>query len=292
MRKTLQFSLILLLAMTTAFAQDRTVSGTVTGAEDGTTLPGVNVLIKGTVSGAITDMDGNYKLVLTADATTLVFSFVGYKSMEVEIGARSVIDVSLVTDITELTEVVVVGYGTTLKQDLLGNIANVSGEDIELQPITTVEQAIQGRTAGVLITSQNGKLGQAMDIRIRGASSISASNQPLYVIDGLPVTSESQSNSSAETNPMADINFNDIESIEVLKDASATAIYGSRGTNGVILITTKQGRSGKTQFDVNLQYGTSTPTGSRDWINADQYIQLYSEAAFNNDQREWGGFAD
>ncbi len=292
MRKNLLLVLVLVISAGMAMAQERTVSGKVTAADDGSTIPGANVLVKGTSNGTVTDIDGNYKLTVPAEGGILVFSFVGYETLEVTIGSRSVVDVALKADVEQLEEVVVVGYGTTIKQDLLGNIASVSGEDIELQPITTVEQAIQGRTAGVLITSQNGKLGQGMDIRIRGASSISASNQPLYVIDGIPVTSESQSRTAAATNPMADINFNDIESIEVLKDASAAAIYGSRGANGVVLITTKRGKAGKTRFDANLQYGFSKPTRNREWINAEEYIQLYSEAAFNNDQREWGGFAD
>lgn len=291
MRKILRITMILVFAVGTAIAQGQSISGRVADAEDGSGLPGVNVLLKGTTTGAVTDVDGNYKVSVPNSNAVLVFSFIGYQSQEITVGNQSVINVSLNLDVTELSEVVVVGYGTTIKQDLIGNIAIVSGEDIEMQPITTVEQAIQGRTAGVLITSQNGKLGQGMDIRVRGASSISASNQPLYVIDGIPVTTQSQSRSVADTNPMADINFNDIESLEILKDASAAAIYGSRGANGVILITTKRGKVGRTTFDVNLQYGSSKPTGNREWINAEEYINLYTEAAFNNDQ-SGGGFAD
>ena len=246
MRRILQLSLVLVLVISTAWAQDRTISGKVTGAEDGAPLPGVNVLVKGTSNGAITDIDGNYKITLSDEAATLVFSFVGYQSVEIAIGPRSVIDVALETDVQQLTEVVVTGYGSSIKQDLTGNIASVKSEEIEMQPVTTVEQAIQGRTAGVLITSQNGKLGQGLDIRVRGTSSISASNQPLYVIDGVPITNESQSRTDAATNPLADLNFNDVESIEVLKDASAAAIYGSRGDKGVVLNTTKKGKTGKT----------------------------------------------
>ena len=286
MRKILQFSLVLLFAVSTAIAQDRTVSGKVTGADDGAGIPGVNVLVKGTANGAITDIDGNYKIVVPTGDVTLVFSFVGYESSEVSVGSRSVIDIALSTDVQQLSEVVVTGYGTSIKQDLTGNIASVKSEDIEMQPVTTVEQAIQGRTAGVLITAQNGKLGQGLDIRVRGASSISASNQPLYVIDGVPITSASQSRTGAATNPLADLNFNDVESIEVLKDASAAAIYGSRGANGVVLITTKRGKTGKTKFDANLQYGVSSPTRKREWINADEYVELYMESALNNDQAD------
>ena len=200
-----------------------------------------------------------------------------------EIGAQSVINVTLSEDVTELSEVVVVGYGTQIKQDLTGNVAQVSGEDIENIPVPSFEQAIQGRTAGVQITSQNGKVGGGINIRVRGASSISASNEPLYVVDGIPITTDNQSLTSAATNPLSDINFNDIASIEILKDASSAAIYGSRGSNGVVLITTKQGKAGKTQFNFNAQFGFSKPTRKRDFINAAEYIELFTESALNND---------
>ena len=153
-----------------ATAQDRSVSGRVTDSGDATGIPGVNVLVKGTFNGTVTDIDGGYKLSVPSDANTLVFSFVGYETMEISISSRSVIDVALAADVQQLSEVVVVGYGTALKQDLTGNIANMSSEDIEMQPVTSIEQVMQGKTAGVLVTSQNGKLGQQMDIRIRGAS--------------------------------------------------------------------------------------------------------------------------
>jgi hypothetical protein len=179
MRKMLRITMILVFAMGTVIAQDQSVSGRVSDAEDGSGLPGVNVLLKGTTTGAVTDVDGNFKVNVSSSDVVLVFSFIGYQTQEITVGNQSVINVSLNLDVTQLSEVVVVGYGTTIKQDLTGNIANVSGEDIAMQPITTVEQAIQGRTAGVLITSQNGKLGQGMDIRVRRASSIYASNQPL-----------------------------------------------------------------------------------------------------------------
>lgn len=286
MKKILQFSLVLFFVVSSAMAQDRTVSGKVTGADDGASLPGVNVLVKGTATGAITDIDGNYSFSIPSGDVTLVFSFVGYETTQINVGSRSVIDVALSADVQQLSEVVVTGYGSTLKQDLTGNIASVKSADIEMQPVTTVEQTLQGRTAGVLVTSQNGKLGQGLDIRVRGGSSISAGNQPLYVIDGVPMTSASQSRTSAQTNPLADLNFNDVESIQVLKDASAAAIYGSRGANGVVLITTKKGKTGKTKFDANLQYGVSNPTGRRDWINADEYVELYMESALNNDQAD------
>ncbi|HEU5291345.1 MAG TPA: TonB-dependent receptor [Cyclobacteriaceae bacterium] len=263
--------------------QERVVTGKVTSQEDGSPVPGVNVLLKGTATGTASDADGNYSISVTGDNPVLVFSFIGYQTAEVSVGTRSAVDVQLAVDVKQLTEVVVVGYGTQLKQDLTGNVAKVSGESIQNLSVTTLEQAIQGRAAGVLITSQNGKLGQGMNIRIRGSSSISASNEPLYVIDGMIVTTDNLSSNGAVTNPMADINSNDIASIEILKDASSAAIYGSRGANGVVLITTKRGKAGKTNFSANFQYGTSKPTNHLDFLNSAQYVELMRESALNND---------
>ncbi|WP_258097862.1 SusC/RagA family TonB-linked outer membrane protein [Marinoscillum pacificum] len=281
MKKALLMSMAVLFTSFAALAQ-RVVTGTISD-EAGSTLPGVNVLVKGSTNGTTTDLDGNFRLSVPENGGTLVFRFIGFESQEVEIGAQSVINVTLSEDVTELSEVVVVGYGTQIKQDLTGNVAQVSGEDIENIPVPSFEQAIQGRTAGVQITSQNGKVGGGINIRVRGASSISASNEPLYVVDGIPITTDNQSLTSAATNPLSDINFNDIASIEILKDASSAAIYGSRGSNGVVLITTKQGKAGKTQFNFNAQFGFSKPTRKRDFINAGQYIELFREAAYNND---------
>ena len=205
------------------------------------------------------------------------------ESKEVPVNGRSTIDVDLGYDISQLSEVVVVGYGSQIKEDLTGNIANVSGEDIQNVAVPSFEQAIQGRTAGVQITSQNGKVGGGINIRVRGSSSITASNEPLYVIDGVPMTSENQSVTAAATNPLSDLNFNDIESIDILKDASASAIYGSRGSNGVVLITTKSGKAGKTRLNFDSQFGFSEPTNKRDFVNAGQYVELFREAAYNND---------
>lgn len=181
---------------------------------------------------------------------------------------------------------VVVGYGTQIKSTVTGNIAKVSGEDLEDLPVTSVEQTLQGKSAGVFIESVNGKPGAQMRVRIRGSASVTASNQPLYVIDGIPVTTQSQNISGADLNPLADLNFNDIESVEILKDASAAAIYGSRAANGVILITTKQGKSGKTRVEAGYQFGFSNPTGRREFLNAEEYIELFTEAAVNLDEIE------
>ncbi|MGK7392035.1 MAG: SusC/RagA family TonB-linked outer membrane protein [Candidatus Cyclobacteriaceae bacterium M2_1C_046] len=273
-----------------ALAQEQAVSGTVTDV-GGEPLPGVNVLIEGTTIGTVTDFDGNYKVNVPGGNSVLVFSYIGYETVKETVGSRSVINVQLNENAEQLAEVVVVGYGTQIKQDLTGNVASVSGDAIENVPVPSFEQAIQGRAAGVYIQSQNGKVGQGINIRIRGASSVTAGNEPLYVVDGIPVTSNSQSGNSAATNPMADINFNDVESIEILKDASASAIYGSRASNGVVLITTKSGKKGKTKINFSTQHGISNPTRKRDFINGAQYVELFQEAAWNNDVRR-GAFAD
>ncbi len=283
MKRILLINFILAVALVLQVsAQDRTITGNVTSLDDGAGLPAVNVILKGTTIGATTDVDGNYKLSVPEGSGVLVFSSIGFISQEIEIGNRSVIDVAMSTDVTELSEVVVVGYGTQIKQDLTGNVAQIGGDEIKNLPVNSFEQAIQGRAAGVYIQANNGKLGQGIAVRVRGSASVSASNQPLYVVDGVPITTEDLSINTAQTNPLADINPNDIESIEILKDASASAIYGSRAANGVVLITTKKGRSGRTQFNVDLVWGTSEPSNKVDWLNRDQYFELFDEAFANS----------
>ncbi|MCC5920592.1 MAG: TonB-dependent receptor [Cyclobacteriaceae bacterium] len=285
----------LVFSMGVLFAQDRTVSGTVTDFGSSNPLPGVTVQVKGG-DGVITDINGRYRINVPNEEAILVFSSIGYLSDEVRVGARSVIDIDLVENIEQLSEVIVVGYGTQLKQDLTGNIAKVSGKDMENIPVPSVEGALQGRAAGVFVESGNGKVGQGMKVRVRGAASVSGDNQPLYVVDGVIITSDNLSGVGAATNPLADINFNDIESMEVLKDASATAIYGSRGANGVIVITTKSGKSGQTQYNFNAQYGASSPTRLRNFVQGEDYTMLIREAAANADRVEnddfWVGFVD
>lgn len=285
MKKFLLFLLPLGIAWQVQ-AQNRTVSGQVTSSEDNSPIPGVNVVLKGTSTGTVTDADGRYSISVPASGGTLTFTFIGFQSQDVVIGERTVVNVSMQPDVTQLSEVVVTGYGTQIKQDVTGNIAKVSGNAIQNIPVTTFEQSLQGRAAGVLVTAQNGKLGQGINVRIRGSSSISASNEPLYVVDGMIINTDNLSSNEAETNPLADLNFNDIQSIEILKDASAAAIYGSRGANGVVIITTKRGRAGKTNFSVNYQIGTSEPTRRRKFLNAAQYVELMRESAYNNDLRD------
>lgn len=274
-----------MLLIVSSWAQQRTVTGRVTSMEDGTPLPGVNVIAQGSTVGTVTGADGTYSLTLDGDRV-LVFSFIGLQTVEIQTGGRTSIDVQLSQDTKQLTEVVVVGYGSQLKQDLTGNIASVSGKDVENVPLPSVDAALQGRAAGVFVNSQSGKLGQAVSVRVRGTSSISAGSQPLYVVDGIPVTAGDLSNYGGPTNPMADINPNDIESIQVLKDASAAAIYGSRAANGVILITTKHGKAGKTKVSLNYQTGVSQETNRVKFLNSEQYADLAFRAAAVTDAEE------
>src|SRR6185436_7952096 len=214
-------AVMLMLYSTVALAQDRTVTGRVTSTEDGTPIPGVNVLLKGTSTGTSTDADGKYSLSVPTAGGSLVFSFIGLQTEEIVIGDRSAVDISLALDATQLSEVIVVGYGTQSKRDLSGSIASVKGEEISMMPVQSFDQALQGRAAGVQITTPNGVLNNPPVIRIRGVNSISLSSFPLVVIDGIPTFSGDQSQNSAANNPLSSINPADIESIEVLKDASA-----------------------------------------------------------------------
>ncbi|MBK7475701.1 MAG: TonB-dependent receptor [Haliscomenobacter sp.] len=285
MRKMLLLFALVFTVMGNAWAQ-RIITGTVTDV-GGESLIGASVFAKGTTVGTVTDVDGTYSLQIPAGVTTLVFSYTGYASKEVGLGASNVVDAALEESVTQLSEIVVVGYGTQIKSTLTGNIAKLGGDKIENLPVPSVEQALQGRTSGVFVEAVNGKPGGAVRVRIRGASSITASNQPLYVIDGIPVTTESQNNSGAALNPLADLNFNDVESIEILKDASAGAIYGSRAANGVVLITTKKGKQGKTRVEANFQTGFSTPTGKREFLNTDEYLELFNRAAVGSGKYEF-----
>ena len=264
-----------------AWAQTQAVGGRVLGSDSGA-LPGVTVLERGTTNGATTGADGAYRLSVGSQAS-LVFSSVGYATQTIAVGGQSTVNVTLQASATELSEAVVVGYGTQNKADLTGSIATVSSKEINNVPVLTFEQAIQGKAAGVFIESGGGKLGQATKVRIRGTTSVSGDNQPLYVVDGIPVINDDLSGNGAPTNPLTDLNPNDIDNISILKDASASAIYGSRASNGVILITTKRGKSGATHFELGYQTGLSQPTRNRKFLNATDYVALLRESANNSD---------
>jgi TonB-linked SusC/RagA family outer membrane protein len=251
-------------------AQSRTVTGKVTSEEGG--IPGVNVLLKGATTGTTTNAQGNYSLAVPDGNSTLVFSYIGYATEEIAIGNRSVVDVSLVPDIKSLSEVVVVGYGTVKRSDLTGSVATIKAQEINAFPATNVLQAMSGRAPGVQVIQNTGAPGAPVSVRIRGTNSIQGSNEPLYVVDGFPI---------AGSNPTV-LNNSDIESIEVLKDASATAIYGSRGANGVVIITTKQGKAGKVTVDYEGSYSVQTLRKKLDMMNAREYATFYNLQAAND----------
>ncbi len=251
------------------------VTGTVRSLADDAPLPGVNVIVKGTNIGTVTDSDGKYSISVPDENDTLVFSSIGYTREELPVSGRSAIDVVLSEDIRSLSEVVVVGYGTQEKRDLTGAVSSVDAKAISEVVANNAVQAIQGRVSGVNISQDSWRPGAGATVRIRGTRSITASNDPLYVIDGNPIARGNIT--------INDINPSDIESIEVLKDASATAIYGSRGANGVILITTKRGKSGKTTVSYDAYEGFQEPLRTVDVWNGGEYAEYVRDSYRNND---------
>ncbi|MEM8510542.1 MAG: carboxypeptidase-like regulatory domain-containing protein, partial [Bacteroidota bacterium] len=246
------------LTVSLVFGQQREISGTVVSNADGLVIPGVNVIEKGTTNGTSTDFDGNYSITVSDDNAILVFSFIGFLSKELAITANGQVNVRLEEDISSLDEVVVVGYGTSKKSDITGSVSSVKSEELSAFPVLTAEQSLQGRAAGVAVQSNNGgEPGAPISISIRGNTSIGASSAALVVVDGFV----------GGTLPQPA----DIESIEILKDASATAIYGSRGANGVILVTTKKGRRGKMTVEVNSSYSSQNVSERIELLNASQF---------------------
>jgi TonB-linked SusC/RagA family outer membrane protein len=257
-------------SLTTAMQQLK-ITGTVTD-EKGNPLPGVTVLVKGTTNGTLTDASGKYAINNAPKIATMVFSFVGMTTQEILTEGRILIDVVLKEEAIGLNEVIVIGYGTVKKSDLTGSVSTVTSEKlVQVNSISNVSQALQGQAAGVQVNQRSGQPGESLSIKIRGTNSISASNDPLYVVDGMPLNSL-----SGQLNP------DDIESIEVLKDASSTAIYGSRGANGVIMITTKSGKDGKTKISYDGYFGVQSLRKRMDLINSKEYAQLQNEVATND----------
>ena len=246
--------------------QERTLTGTVTSSEDGLGIIGANILLKGTSTGTITDFDGKYELKVPGPDAVLIFSYTGMRTEEITVGGQSVIDLAMAPDVEILEEVVVVGYGVQKKSVVTGAIASVSAEDIGQTPVLRIEQALQGRAAGVQVTNSSGQPGDAITVRIRGAGT-TGSADPLYVVDGLPVGGIDY------------LNPGDIESIEVLKDAASAAIYGARAANGVVLITTKSGKEGKMQLSYDGYVGVQNPWRKLAMLNATEYALIQNEAA-------------
>jgi len=262
----------------------KSITGKVTDSA-GIPLPGVTIVVKGTTSGTVTDSDGQFKLSVSSGAKTLLFSFVGMKPIEESIGSQSVFSVVMKEDVVGVDEVVVVGYGSVKKRDLTGSVVSVKSDDLLKTNPTSINQALQGKIAGVQVSQADGAPGAGISIQIRGANSFTTSSEPLYVVDGVPFNvGEAPSTDYATkqtNNPLNLINPRDVKSIEVLKDASSTAIYGSRGANGVILITTKSGSEGKTKVELNVNYGISRPVKLINVLNASEYAQYRNEGTVN-----------
>ena len=275
---------------------DVTVKGRVV-SETGEGLPGVNVLVKGTSNGTTTGTDGSFTVTVASGDATLVFSYIGYVSQEVALANRTQIEVALETDVKSLGEVVVVGYGTQARRDLTGSVASVSGEQIKAFPVASFDQALQGRAPGVQISSGTGQPGGGVSVRIRGVGTVN-NNDPLYVIDGIPVFNDPGTVSSRMTgntqlqNPLAMLNPNDIASIEILKDASATAIYGARANNGVVIITTNRGREGGLKVNLETFQGFSQLADNADLLDSRGWATYYGNLLRNSGRATDPALAD
>ena len=280
MRKVLLLGLALLFVGASAFAQSRVVTGTVISSEDNQPVPGVTVLVKGTTIGTATDLDGKYSINVPEANNVLSFTFIGLRAQEVNIGRRSVVDVTMDPDVQSLSEFVVTSYGDQSKREITGAIASVKGEVFQDLPMQSFDRAMQGRIAGVQVTSTTGQPGGTLNVRIRGVGSINAGNDPLYIVDGVQVSSGGLSGQGSQ-NALASINPNDIESIEVLKDAAAAAIYGAQAANGVVLITTKRGTKGDTKVRLSVQRGIVEPLNLYDVMDARELATIKRDAYIN-----------
>jgi iron complex outermembrane receptor protein len=280
-----------------AFTQEREITGKVSDA-DGVPLPGVSIQIKGTTQGTITDFDGNYSLTVSPEAT-LVFSFIGYTTQEIPVGDQTEIIVTMREDIMELDEIVVTGYGVAKKSDLTGAMASLTEEDFNKIAGASPEQMMEGRIPGVEIRSNNGEPGAGASITVRGASTFRSGSQPLYVIDGIPMDMQNTSPDgpskggigSTATNPLNFLNPNDIQSIDILKDASAAAIYGSRGANGVVIVTTKKGTEGKSEVDYSASFSISQLPKKLDVLTADEW-RVIRQDTLGEEEYDYGASTD
>ncbi|MBP6590314.1 MAG: SusC/RagA family TonB-linked outer membrane protein, partial [Chitinophagaceae bacterium] len=281
--------LLLVLISQVSLAQNKVVTGKVTDARDGTPLQGATVSAKGNRSGTQTDAKGVFSLTVDNSVSAIVISSVGFNAQEISLDGKTSVEVAMAINNTSLGEVVVIGYGTARRKDLTGSVSTVSTKDFNKGPLTSPEQLINGKVAGVQITAPSGAPGSGGRIRVRGTSSLSGSNDPLIIIDGVPV--DQQSGISGSNNPLAMINPNDIETFNILKDASATAIYGNRATNGVIIITTKKGKSGKFRLSFSTLNSYSVVGDKLDVLNADEFKAVVNGKG-NNSQKGLLGSAN
>ena len=272
-RKSIRFFFLLwaLLFSVAIYSQSVSVNGSVTD-EMGVPLPGVTVIVKNTTTGTVSDFDGNYSI-SADDDSVLSFSYIGYKTQEINVNGQSTIDISMVEDTSQLDEVVVVGYGSVKKADLTGSVTSISTEEITQRSVNNPLEGIQGNLPGVVITNNTGRVGDGFDVKIRGNNSFSGDTQPLFVVDGVP------------TDGIDFLNPQDIERIDVLKDASSAAIYGSRGANGVVIVTTKSGTTAKGGVSVSLEssYGIVRRARFPDFMNGQEWWAYHQVAYLNQD---------
>lgn len=279
MRKLIRSLFVLVFFVTGAMAQQRTITGTVTGKDDGAPIPGVSVRVKGTENGTFTKANGTYSLNVPPEATTLQFTYVGYVSESRVIGSGN-INVSMTAISEGLNEVVVTGYSTQKQRDLTGAVSVISGKTIESLPVQTFDKAMQGRAAGVQVTTNSGQPGSGISVRIRGVNTINGSLQPLYIVDGVQISAGGLSTATTQ-NVLGTINPADIESIQVLKDAATASIYGSQAANGVVIVTTKRGKEGRTAIRASFQKGINQHMNPYEILNSNEYYALRREAAVN-----------
>ncbi len=270
----------MVLLVTKVSAQERTITGVVTSKDDGLPILGVSVKVINSKIGVSTGADGTYSIKV-GGSSVLQFSSIGYSTQNISTGKSIKLNVSLVSDTKALTDVVVIGYGTAKRKDVTGSVASIKGEDLAGKPVASFDQALAGKITGVQVTNSSGILGAAPRIRIRGTNSISSGADPLYVVDGMVIISGGSS-SVASVNPLGDINPNDIQSVDVLKDGAATAIYGSRGANGVIIITTKRGTKGKTQVNYNSWFAWANVAKRFDLLDAQEFVTIANEKLYNS----------
>jgi TonB-linked SusC/RagA family outer membrane protein len=264
MEKKLLLTIVLLtMLVIQAFSQNKTVTGTVVTSEDNSSLPGVSVIVKGTTMGTVTTGDGTYTLSVPESAI-LEFSFIGFVKQEVSVAGTNTVNVTLKPDVRELSEVIVTGYTTQNRREVTGSVATVKGEDIAVMPLGSFDQALQGKAPGIIVQAQSGQPGAAANVIIRGRGSLIGSTEPLYILDGVQISA----------NDFATLNPTDFESLSVLKDASSTAAYGSRGANGVIVITSKRGKEGRPRINYGFQQGFSTvPTNKLKLMNTEEKLE-------------------
>lgn len=281
MKKILQILFVGLFFANFANAQDRTITGTVTGREDKLPLPGVTVRLKGAKGGAQTNSAGKYSLDIPSGVTGIEFIYLGYETLTKSLPSNNVLNVTLEVSSNSLNEVQVNGYSTILKRESTSSTAQITGDKISNLPVTSFDQSLGGRVTGVQINNSSGLVGAPVTIRIRGISSLTLGSQPLIVVDGVPITQGNIGQLYNPANALSDINPNDIESLDVLKDASATSLYGSRGANGVIVITTKQGKTGTAKVTYDTYFGFNEPSKKIEVLNGEQYNTVINQKRAN-----------